>query len=292
MSPDELHLTPGLQYVQFPKIVFNGIHATLTYAVEEWPGYVDTKTRDFTSDHEIRNDLLNAGWTQTSEREYWILHPPGGARDPVQKTPHDASDLAYFGIGVLAAKVTDAYPEMKSRVGRAVALVLKGNVTANHRPYTYHVKPIDNPARTYRVHIPPDRTQWACTLIQDPDSGHTHLECPDIEHAAPFLKHGKRCKHMMAAWLKRQLDKKRDASPVYETSHGAAAAPRPAPTDAKEPHSPPNSTTTPPPASNPSPSHRRLVARYADGRPARYSDGTIVRYSAGGAAVEIPPSCW
>lgn len=281
MSPEELLNTPGLQYIQFPKLIFPPTRPFVAYAVEAWPGYVDTHTRNITTPLETRELLVAAGWTQEDVRHWWRLYPPHGPSEPVQVS-HSTDDLRWFNLHALALIVTTDYPNMNSRVNKAIDLVQHDRITANHRPHTYHIKSIDTPERTYRVNIPPDnRKNWTCMRIQDPDNGHTHLNCPDIAHRAPFLKHGKRCKHMIAAWMYAELRKKRDTSKTCDSEVSPTSQPQ-----LGSPHA--TDSTTTPPETQP----RRLVSRYADGRPARYSDGTIVRYTAGGTAVELPQGTW
>jgi len=287
MTPSELVSIPGLQYLQIPQEDFLWWPAMKPFAyiaVEHWPGYIDyTNQRIQTSPDQI-SALIANGWERENLQYWFRLHPPAGAYPPVARTrgrqKGDTVNLDPSLIDMQRA-IVGAYPEMESRAAKSVALVAGGHVTATLGQHNYHIASQTTPGRTYHCNIPPDnRHNWTCTIVQDPGTGHTHLPCPDLKHRAPHLKHGRRCKHLIAAWMYEQLQQKEAPaeSQSAEASNTPVAKPEPV-----------HSTT---PAPIPQNGTRKVVGRYADGRPARYSDGTIVRYTAGGKAVELPASSW
>ena len=86
------------------------------------------------------------------------------------------------------------------------------------------VHSLTDPHPHYQAYIDPtNRPNWHCKILK-PKNG--SQPCPDMEHNAPFLKHGKRCKHIMAAWLYRQLQQKEaPAAATVEASPEPERAP-------------------------------------------------------------------
>ena len=287
MTPDQVASIPGLQYIQIPQDAWKwwaGMNAHARLSIEHWPGYVDTATKNLDLSSADVKTLLAQGWTR-EDLEYWVrLHPPDGPQPPARRTNGRSQADTFILDPILTAMeraVVQAYPEMASRAAKAVALVAGGHVTTTLGQHNYHITSQGTPGRTYHASIPPDnRPSWSCTIVQDPKTRHSHLPCPDLQHRAPHLKHGRRCKHLIAAWMYAQLQQKKAPAGQHpvEAPHTPASTPEPV-----------HSTTAPPIPQN---GTRKVVAHYADGRPARYSDGTIVRYTAGGRPVELPAGSW
>ena len=287
MTLDEIAGMPGLQCIQIPHDEFKSWrHAKphIWQSVEKWAGYVDGDTHRIPISDDDVATLLAQGWVR-EDLEYWYrLYPPDRPRLPYRRfNGRQKGDTVNADPKLIEMQeaIVRAYPQMESRAEKAVALVAGGRVTATLGAHNYHIASQGTPGRTYHCNIPPhNRPNWTCTIVQDPKTHHTHLPCPDLRFRAPHLKHGRRCKHLIAAWMYRQLKQKE--APAEPQSVEASPAPVAKP-------EPVHSTT---PAPVPQNGTRNVTSRYADGRPARYSDGTIVRYTAGGKAVEIPASSW
>ena len=287
MTLDEIAAIPGLEYLQIPQDQWKWWYPMKPHArqaIEYWAGYVDTTICRISISDEDVAVLVAQGWTR-EDLEYWYrLYPPDGPRIPYRRSNgRQKGETVKLDPKLIEMQqaIVRAYPQMESRTEKAVALVAGGRVTTALGQHNYHITSQDTPGRTYHCNIPPDnRRNWMCTIVQDPKTHHSHLPCPDLSHRAPHLKHGRRCKHLIAAWMYERL--KQEEAPAepqsVEASHTPVAEPEPV-----------HSTT---PAPVPQNGTRKVVGRYADGRPARYSDGTIVRYTAGGRPVELPASSW
>lgn len=98
------------------------------------------------------------------------------------------------------------HPTIQTRATRAVDLVIRDHVT----PENYSIYHVTSQRRTdirYKVDIDPDdRTRWSCWTYDPSHGGHSLAKCPDILRNAPRLRYGKRCKHMIAAWMRYRLD--------------------------------------------------------------------------------------
>lgn len=199
----------------------------------------------------------------------------------------------------LASTLADTHPVLKPRILLdACQIVVAGGVQAVEG-LTYMVQDDVFAGRTHRVQLDPDPLKWSCLVYSDKDPNQAGNLCLLLSGngSAPVLPHGrKRCHHETAAWLHRELCRRRAAAErngpatkkaPAEVTAGAAVDSTP---DLPEPASATHhsyDTTGPVPLQS-----RRIAASYADGRPARYSDGTVVRYTAGGKPVDIPPSSW
>lgn len=177
----------------------------------------------------------------------------------------------------VATHIAEQFKPAMERAFKAAALARSGKITAvEGKTHTYQITGTTRPDRTYTVFIPPrDRKAWTCT-------------CPDFRGTkglagrAPYLKNGRRCKHLFAAWMFENLvlpAKKKEPSSPHEKSPSKSVS---ADTQPSQP------TTTC--ASRPDPT--LVIARYADGRPARLNNGACIRYTAGGQPVQIPASAF
>ena len=170
----------------------------------------------------------------------------------------------YPALAGLAHEITGTFPEMESRAIKAGQLVACGHVSPGRAPHVYHVNSQTNPELSYLVKIPPtDTTAWDCP-------------CEDIKNGAPDLPNGRRCKHMAAAWMHARLGHppQRDegsAAPTAEPSRSSSLK------EGATHHSIPDAADC----------QVKVIARYADGRPAKLSDGTLIAYTAGGKAVHM-----
>lgn len=267
---------PGLQWLQFPHPNMAGYpHMHPCAHIHYADGDGAYPNVDIPNNYYLK--LQGDEWIQ-ADSKWWIrFYPPDNPLRPK--------------LDQYVQAISDKYPAAKTRAERAAELVLADKVapmTSLHkkRVHEYWVTSQNTPGRTYEVYIAPNnRRHWVCMIVQDPVTKHSHLNCPDCERNAPFLKYGKRCKHMLAAWMYAEIHGyNKEPGPPHQEHPGSTAA-----KGDDRPNATTDSTTPTTPPANPP---RRLVAKYADGRPAKYSDGSIVRYTAGGKAVLLPPSSW
>ena len=166
------------------------------------------------------------------------------------------------------------------RLIRGAFLVINGHVTPNGTPSSFDVRSQSKPRRVYQVTA--KRDQWECIIIQDPGASKVGERCPDVAKGlAPDFGYGPRCKHMIAAMLFNQLDKKRDTPPADQRAEVSPSR--------SLPHFQEEGAQNPPHSTTPSPeTQRRIVDFYPNGKPARLDDGTVIGYTAVGTPVELP----
>ena len=103
----------------------------------------------------------------------------------------------------LALIIIDAYPHMQERAFKAANFVRQRHVSYEDTRHTFLVHGVFIHDE-YTVYLPPDPTAWSCTHSRSRKHEPEYAQattCPDIANDAPFLKHGKRCAHMLAAWM-------------------------------------------------------------------------------------------
>ena len=161
------------------------------------------------------DDSLKAWDFHHLQRAYWHVWLP-----PDQDTPEIA-------LASMEALITDRYPKAASRASRAAQLVLAGKVRPAPEAALEHEYVVDSQytkGRMYQVYIDPhNRQNWHCMIINDEDRDKEHTPCPDLMFA-PFLKNGRRCKHMLAAWMFTRLQKKEASATPSMAVEGAEAS--------------------------------------------------------------------
>lgn len=131
------------------------------------------------------------------------------ARRAIEPRPAELNESAGFFLAATVDRIADPHPRARSRAERARQIVLSRGVKLGHEPHTYLVTSQTDPQQRYQVRIPPRAPQsWSCYLYEPSHGGHTTDICPDIANNAPRFTHGKRCKHLFAAWMQSQLDQK------------------------------------------------------------------------------------
>jgi hypothetical protein len=194
---EELYgINPNIVKVHIPKDEY-------AFAFSMRPMAFHTPTRNdygfaFRAGNGFTDSLRKWRFTHT-ENSYWhIWFPPTNTSDEV------------FILG-LADMIAQRYPEARSRALKAARLVLAGNVAPRPEPdfpHEYIVESLDTKGRRYQVYIDPDnRKNWHCMIIRDKNRDKEHTACPD-RNFAPMMKHGRRCKHILAAWMFTRLQKK------------------------------------------------------------------------------------
>jgi hypothetical protein len=289
-----LSIHPGVTELHFPAnpdlAAVTFIHPTAHYPPTSTASRIHSGTFEFHATPALMASLETAG-IQPEHKRHWIIYRIPGSVDPNE---HER----------LAAYISDRFPKARARAFHAAYLARSGNVVpAEKRPHTYYVKDPLTPKRTFEVYIAPDnRRNWSCFLVQNEQPRCDHVATPECE-SAPYLKNGRRCGHMLAAWMYLHLvQKQEEPSPRPEESssrvssntrpqpHDTTPEPKPQPVSSYEPAEYEADIHYRPDRVKVGGSTRRVVSRYADGRPSRLDDGSIVRYSAGGQAIAIPPS--
>jgi len=100
-------------------------------------------------------------------------------------------------------------PNVVHRAIRAGELYAHGHVHKNGTPDSYDVPSQSHPSIKYCVHFTGKTDAygtfhpWSCIMVDHPNASKKAEYCPDFAETAPDLGNGRRCKHMIAAWLKK-----------------------------------------------------------------------------------------